>query len=66
MLRNVISVISIYAVLICTIFLLLRKVFEYIPIRNTIVFNKLYIKDLVCLTASFLLVWLFFTVQPPL
>lgn len=66
MLRNIISVTGIYTVLICTFFLLLRKIFEYIPLRNRVVLNKLYIKDVVCLIMSFLWVWIMFKVEPPL
>ena len=39
MLRNIISVISMYTVLICLVFLFSRKIFAYIPVKNIIIAN---------------------------
>ena len=65
MLQNIISVISIYTVLISIFFLFLRKIFEYIPISNKVVLNRLYVKYVVCLIISFFVVLILFRAAPP-
>lgn len=65
MLRNIISVISMYTVLICFVFLFSRKIFAYIPVKNIIIANKYYIKDIVCIILSIIVVFMLFTANPP-
>ena len=66
MLRNIISVISIYTVLICLVFLFSRKIFDYVTVKNIIIANKYYIKDIVCIILSIIVVFMLFTVNPPM
>lgn len=65
MLRNIISVISMYTVLICLVFLFSRKIFDYVPVKNIIIANKYYIKDIVCIILSIIVVFMLFTANPP-
>lgn len=57
MIKDFISVISIYSVLICSSFLIVRKIVSFFIVPNKVLANKFYAIDIVCLLACMLFVF---------
>ena len=65
MLFDIVGVLSIRVVLICICFLFLRQICSFMSIKEDIVlFNRLYLIDVICLVLSILVTFVLFSVYP--